>query len=58
VIGVYRFRLAGAEYLAVAPDREGWVTSECLGVRLQALAPQPTHLVVEDLADAGRRSVI
>ena len=52
------FRLAGPEYLAVAPDREGWVTSECLGVRLRALASQPKRLVVEDLADAARRSEI
>jgi Uma2 family endonuclease len=52
------FRLAGPEYLAVAPDREGWVTSECLGVRMRALASGPKHLVVEDLADPGRRSEI
>lgn len=52
------FRLAGPEYLAVAPDREGWITSECLGVRMRALASQPKRLVVEDLADSGRRTEI
>jgi Uma2 family endonuclease len=52
------FRLAGPEYLAVAPDREGWITSECLGVRMRARTSQPPHLVVEDLADPGRRTEI
>ena len=52
------FRLAGPEYLAVAPDREGWVSSECLGVRMQALAPLAKHLVVEDLAGSRRRTEI
>lgn len=49
------FRLAGSQYLGVAPDREGWVVSECMSVRLCALAGTPARLCVEDVGDAAAR---
>jgi Uma2 family endonuclease len=42
-------RLAGRQYLAVAAEREGWVSSQVLGVRFRPVGGP--HLVVEDLAD-------
>jgi Uma2 family endonuclease len=50
------FRLAGSQYLAVAPDREGWVPSECLGVRFRADEGQ--RLLVEDVQDPSLRTQI
>ena len=49
------FRLAGTQYLAIAPDREGWVTSERLGVRLRVAAGPPARLVLEDLSNPAAR---
>jgi Uma2 family endonuclease len=49
------FRLAGSHYLAVAQDREGCVTSECLGVRLRQVAGPPARLILEDLSDPHAR---
>jgi len=48
------FRLAGPQYLAVAADREGWVTCETLGVRFRREDGEPAKLAVEDLSDPGR----
>jgi len=50
------YRLAGAQYLAIAADRDGGVASEVLGVRL-APAPGP-RLAVEDLTDPSHRTEI
>src|SRR5262249_37293053 len=50
------FRLAGSQYLAVAADREGWVPSECLGVRFRADEGQ--RLLVEDMQDPSLRTQI
>lgn len=47
------YRLAGKQYLAVAPDREGWARSEVLGVRF-GLAEGP-RLTVEDSTDSSTR---
>ena len=52
------FRLAGSKYLAVAPDRDGWISSERLAVRLTVTASQPARLIVEDLSDTSRRCEI
>jgi Uma2 family endonuclease len=51
------FRLAGQQYLAVAADREGWVTSETMRVRFRQ-APGASILVVEDVDDATARTEI
>lgn len=52
------FRLAGSRYVAVAPDREGWVLSETLRVRMRQIAGDRPRLVVEDLDDATARAEI
>ena len=44
------YRLAGSGYVAVAGDRDGWVTAETLRLRLRG-APGRTALVVVDLDD-------
>jgi Uma2 family endonuclease len=49
------FRLAGDRFLAVSADREGWVTSEVLGVRLRQSPGTPPRLVLEDLDDTEGR---
>lgn len=48
------FRLAGPQYVAVAADREGWLTAETLGVRLRG---EEGSLLVED-ADSDRQARI
>ena len=52
------FRLAGAEFVGVAADREGWVTAETLRVRFRRLASDPVRLAVEDLDDSSQRAEI
>jgi Uma2 family endonuclease len=52
------FRLAGAQYLAVAPDREGWLSVEALRVRLRTATDDTPRLVVEDLDDPQSRTEI
>ncbi len=47
------YRLAGKQYLAVAPAPDGWVTAEVLGVRLRRL-PDRDVLRVEALDNPGR----
>lgn len=42
------FRLAGSHHVAVAVDREGWVTAETLRVRFRQLAGSPA-LAIEDV---------
>jgi Uma2 family endonuclease len=45
------YRLAGKQYLAVAADASGFVTSEALGLRLRLLPEKPPQLVIEDIDD-------
>jgi Uma2 family endonuclease len=47
------FRLAGSQYVAVAADREGWLTSETLRVRFRHA---PHALVIEDVDDPAVRA--
>lgn len=42
------YRLAGKTYFAVAADRDGWVTSDLLGIRFRALG-DPVRLCAEPL---------
>jgi Uma2 family endonuclease len=46
-------RLAGSAYAAVAPDREGWVGSEAMGVRLR----RASDASVLEVADADAPAV-
>jgi Uma2 family endonuclease len=50
------FRLAGAQYVAVQPDRERWLLSEVLDVRLHRA--DDGRLVMEDADDPGARTEI
>jgi Uma2 family endonuclease len=52
------FRLAGTRMVAVAADREGWVVSERLRVRMRVLKGAPPKIVVEDLDDPASRAEI
>lgn len=51
------FRLAGSQYVAVAVDREGWLGSETLRVRLRR-SPDSPVLAIEDVDDATVRAEI
>lgn len=51
------FRLAGRQYVAVAPDRDGWHVSESLRVKLRR-APDAKLLVIEDLDDPNSKAEI
>lgn len=50
------YRLAGAQYLAVQSDAEGWLASDVLRVRFTSLDSQ--RLVIEDLDDPSTRTVV
>lgn len=50
------YRLAGAQYLAVQSDAEGWLASDVLKVRFTSLDSQ--RLVIEDLDDPSTRTVV
>ena len=52
------YRLAGEQYLAVAADREGWVPSEVLGVRLRFESGTPPRVAIEDVGDPAVRAEI
>jgi Uma2 family endonuclease len=52
------FRLAGSQYLAVAPDREGWVVSEVLRLRFRQVPGATPRLAAEDLDDPATRADI
>ena len=56
VVEVYR--LAGTQYLAVAPERDGWVTCDTLRVRLRGIPGEAPKLVVEDLDESAARCEI
>ena len=52
------YRLAGAQYVAVQPDAEGWLHSPVLGVRLRrAPGPPPTLEIGDPIDPAGRHVV-
>jgi Uma2 family endonuclease len=42
------FRLAGPQYVGLAADREGWLTSEALSIRLRA---REAELALEEIED-------
>ena len=52
------YRLAGSQYLAVAPDSDGWVLCEVLGIRLRAEGEQTAVLAIVDAADPAIRVAI
>ena len=45
------FRLAGAQYVALQPDADGWLGSETMIVKFRAIEGQPPRLRVEDARD-------
>lgn len=45
------FRLAGAGYEVLPADREGWLVSAVLGVRLRQVDGRPPRVRIEDNAD-------
>jgi Uma2 family endonuclease len=49
------YRLAGAEYVALQQDSDGWLRSETMMGRFALLAGMPPRLVVEDVGDATTR---
>jgi Uma2 family endonuclease len=51
-------RLAGGQYIVVAPDRDGSVLSETMGVRFSRDPGPPPRLVVQDAADPSSRTAI
>jgi len=52
------YRLAGSQYLAIAPDREGWVVSEVMRVRFRLIPGDVPRLAVEDLDDPRTAALI
>jgi hypothetical protein len=52
------FRLAGGQYLAIAADREGWVTSEVLKVSFRRASDDPPRIEIEDLENSNLRAAI
>jgi Uma2 family endonuclease len=50
------YRLAGPQYVAVQPDRDGWVSSEALHVRFTV--SHTGRLVIEDADDSSVRTEI
>ncbi len=52
------FRLTGDHYLAIAPDREGWIMSEVLKVRLRCVSGTPASVEIEDGEDPNLRVTI
>lgn len=55
--------LAGAtadrpKFAAVAPDRDGWVISEAMGVRMRRVSGERPRLAVEDIDDPSARTEI
>ena len=52
------YRLAGRQYVAVAPGVEGWVVSEVLGVRFRLLDAEHPVLRVQDATDPSAQTDI
>jgi Uma2 family endonuclease len=51
------YRLAGSQYVALAPDRDGLLLSEALGVRFGHEPGPPPRLLVEDAATPARAAI-
>jgi Uma2 family endonuclease len=47
------YRLAGSQYVLVAGDRDGWLVSDALGVRVRRISGPPPRLRLEDSTDAS-----
>jgi Uma2 family endonuclease len=45
------FRLAGSQYFVLQADRDGWLLSNVLGIRLWHVIATPPRLRIEDAAD-------
>lgn len=52
------YRLTGPEYGAVAPDRDGFLLSEALGVRFGHEPGPPPRLIIQDAAESKSRALI
>ena len=52
------FRLAGLQYVALQPDRDGWLMSEAMNIRFRRIDATPPRLVVEDVVDSSKRAEI
>jgi len=52
------FRLAGPQYVALQPDRDGWLLSETMRVRFRRLDTTPPRLVIEDGVEPARQVAI
>jgi Uma2 family endonuclease len=52
------YRLAAAQYLTVAADKDGWVIAEVLQVRLRLLPGEPPRCAIEDVEDSSARVVL
>jgi Uma2 family endonuclease len=52
------YRLAGAQYVALQPDADGWLRSDTMTVRFRQNEGQPPCLRVEDAHDPSVHSVI
>ena len=52
------YRLAGAEYVALQPDADGWLRSEMMIVKFRVSEGQPPSLRVEDARDPAACSDI
>lgn len=52
------FRLAGPQYVALQPDRDGWLISETMRMRFRGLDTSPPRLAIEDAIDPSARAEI
>jgi Uma2 family endonuclease len=52
------FRLAGAQYVALQPDADGWLGSETMTVKFRVNEGQPPRLRVEDTRDPAHYTEI
>jgi Uma2 family endonuclease len=52
------FRLAGAQFVALQPDGDGWLGSETMAVRFRALSSSPPRLRIEDMLDPSSQAEI
>jgi hypothetical protein len=45
------FRLAGAQYVGIQPNDEGWLRSETMQVRFRHVDTSPPRLRIDDVLD-------